>query len=56
MYGIIFVRMMLFIIRCMTVTTLASDATHCTRPVAEGEDPRAGRWASIEKTECGLHK
>ncbi|MNY26897.1 Phosphoadenosine phosphosulfate reductase [compost metagenome] len=29
---------------------------HCTRPVAEGEDPRAGRWASIEKTECGLHK
>lgn len=30
--------------------------THCTRPVAEGEDPRAGRWASIEKTECGLHK
>lgn len=30
--------------------------THCTRQVAEGEDPRAGRWASIEKTECGLHK
>lgn len=30
--------------------------THCTRPVAEGEDPRAGRWATIEKTECGLHK
>ncbi|TXK78076.1 phosphoadenylyl-sulfate reductase [Paenibacillus sp. N3.4] len=30
--------------------------THCTRPVADGEDPRAGRWASIEKTECGLHK
>lgn len=30
--------------------------THCTRPVAEGEDPRAGRWASIDKTECGLHK
>jgi phosphoadenosine phosphosulfate reductase len=29
--------------------------THCTRPVAPGEDPRAGRWAGIAKTECGLH-
>ncbi|MFB6366585.1 phosphoadenylyl-sulfate reductase [Paenibacillus elgii] len=28
----------------------------CTRPVAAGEDPRAGRWANFEKTECGLHK
>lgn len=27
----------------------------CTRPVAEGEDPRAGRWSGQEKTECGLH-
>lgn len=27
----------------------------CTRPVAPGEDPRAGRWAQFEKTECGLH-
>ena len=27
----------------------------CTRPVAEGEDPRAGRWAGKDKTECGLH-
>lgn len=27
----------------------------CTRPVAEGEDPRAGRWAGTAKTECGLH-
>lgn len=27
----------------------------CTRPVAEGEDPRAGRWAGKAKTECGLH-
>ena len=26
-----------------------------TRPVAEGEDHRAGRWAGSEKTECGLH-
>jgi phosphoadenosine phosphosulfate reductase len=27
----------------------------CTRPVAEGEDKRAGRWAGNDKTECGLH-
>lgn len=28
----------------------------CTRPVSEGEDPRAGRWAHApEKTECGIH-
>ncbi|MBU1755980.1 MAG: phosphoadenylyl-sulfate reductase [Alphaproteobacteria bacterium] len=28
----------------------------CTRPVAEGDDPRAGRWAGWDKTECGIHK
>ncbi|MEL5989966.1 phosphoadenylyl-sulfate reductase [Microbacterium phosphatis] len=27
----------------------------CTRPVAPGEDPRSGRWAGLDKTECGLH-
>lgn len=27
----------------------------CTRPVATGEDPRAGRWAGSGKVECGLH-
>jgi len=27
----------------------------CTKPVAEGEDKRAGRWAGQAKTECGLH-
>jgi phosphoadenosine phosphosulfate reductase len=27
----------------------------CTRPVTEGEDTRAGRWAGTDKTECGLH-
>ena len=27
----------------------------CTQPVAEGEDPRSGRWAGLAKTECGLH-
>jgi phosphoadenosine phosphosulfate reductase len=29
---------------------------YCTRQVMPGEDPRAGRWAESEKTECGLHK
>lgn len=29
--------------------------THCTQPVQPGEDPRAGRWAGFQKTECGLH-
>jgi len=28
----------------------------CTRPVKPGEDPRAGRWAGRDKTECGLHQ
>ncbi|MGN8245425.1 phosphoadenylyl-sulfate reductase [Cellulomonas soli] len=27
----------------------------CTRAVAPGEDPRAGRWSGTSKTECGLH-
>jgi phosphoadenosine phosphosulfate reductase len=27
----------------------------CTRPVAVGQDARAGRWAGTTKTECGLH-
>lgn len=33
----------------------------CTAPVAEGQDPRAGRWAHTigiedeQKTECGIH-
>ena len=27
----------------------------CTRPVKDGESPRAGRWAGSAKTECGIH-
>lgn len=28
----------------------------CTSPVANGSDPRAGRWPQMpEKTECGIH-
>ena len=28
----------------------------CTKQVAEGEDPRSGRWSGWDKTECGIHK
>lgn len=27
----------------------------CTSRVAPGEDPRSGRWAGQNKTECGIH-
>lgn len=27
----------------------------CTKPVKPGEDPRSGRWAGRNRTECGLH-
>jgi phosphoadenosine phosphosulfate reductase len=27
----------------------------CTTPVEPGADPRSGRWAGTDKTECGLH-
>ncbi|MDM8008236.1 MAG: phosphoadenylyl-sulfate reductase [Phycisphaerae bacterium] len=29
---------------------------YCTTRVKPGEDPRSGRWAGFDKTECGLHK
>jgi phosphoadenosine phosphosulfate reductase len=28
----------------------------CTRAVTVGEDPRAGRWPGLIKTECGIHR
>jgi len=28
----------------------------CTRAIAPGEDPRAGRWPGLSKTECGIHR
>ncbi len=28
----------------------------CTRAVKDGEQERAGRWAGLAKTECGLHR
>ena len=27
----------------------------CTFPVSAGDDPRSGRWAGTDRTECGLH-
>jgi phosphoadenosine phosphosulfate reductase len=27
----------------------------CTRPATDPDDPRSGRWAGTDKTECGLH-
>ncbi|MBO1327433.1 phosphoadenylyl-sulfate reductase [Acetobacter suratthaniensis] len=27
----------------------------CTAPVSGGEDARGGRWAGLNKTECGIH-
>ncbi|MEO3885737.1 phosphoadenylyl-sulfate reductase [Nonomuraea sp. B5E05] len=27
----------------------------CTRQVADGDDPRSGRWAGLGKVECGIH-
>jgi phosphoadenosine phosphosulfate reductase len=27
----------------------------CTQPVEPGSDPRSGRWAGLDKLECGLH-
>jgi phosphoadenosine phosphosulfate reductase len=30
--------------------------TPCTRPVQDGEAPRAGRWWGLDKTECGIHR
>src|SRR5213596_2702569 len=28
----------------------------CTRPIAEDEEERAGRWAGSDKLECGIHE
>jgi phosphoadenosine phosphosulfate reductase len=27
----------------------------CTQPIEDGADPRSGRWAGLDKVECGLH-
>lgn len=30
--------------------------THCTRAVTVSDDPRAGRWWGVDKSECGIHR
>nr|ART39624.1 J552 [uncultured bacterium] len=30
--------------------------TYCTKPVAEGADPRSGRWSGFDKEECGIQE
>jgi phosphoadenosine phosphosulfate reductase len=30
--------------------------TYCTQPVKPGDDPRSGRWAGQDKTECGIQE
>jgi phosphoadenosine phosphosulfate reductase len=34
---------------------LSIGCSPCTRPSISLEDPRSGRWANQEKTECGIH-
>ena len=41
--------------RCVSQGYPSIGCAPCTRRVAPGEDPRAGRWAGKAKTECGLH-
>jgi len=35
--------------------SIGCSPTTCTRKVAEGDDPRSGRWSGKDKTECGIH-
>ena len=49
------------ILRDLPAHPLVRDGYHsigcepCTRPTQDGEDPRAGRWWGLDKTECGIH-
>jgi len=35
--------------------SIGCNTSVCTRPVAEGESDRAGRWINSDKVECGIH-
>jgi len=39
----------------MALGFLSIGCQPCTTRVADGEDPRAGRWRNHDKTECGIH-
>ena len=34
---------------------LSIGCTHCTQPVRDGDNERAGRWSGRAKKECGMH-
>ena len=36
-------------------TSIGCNPLSCTRPITMGEDPRSGRWAGSQKTECGIN-
>jgi phosphoadenosine phosphosulfate reductase len=36
-------------------TSIGCNPLSCTRPVGEGDDPRAGRWTGQDKIECGIN-
>ena len=35
---------------------LSVGCSPCTSKIRPGENPRAGRWKGLEKTECGIHR
>ncbi|WP_103343475.1 phosphoadenylyl-sulfate reductase [Amycolatopsis sp. CA-126428] len=39
----------------VSIGYLSIGCAPCTARVAPGQDPRSGRWAGQNKTECGLH-
>jgi phosphoadenosine phosphosulfate reductase len=39
----------------VSIGYLSIGCAPCTAKVAPGDDPRSGRWAGQNKTECGLH-
>jgi phosphoadenosine phosphosulfate reductase len=36
-------------------TSIGCNPATCTRPIASGEDERAGRWSGSDKKECGIN-
>ena len=43
--------------RCIAQGFVSIGCAPCTRAIAPGEDPRAGRWWwETSKKECGLHR
>ena len=36
-------------------TSIGCNPETCTRPLADGQDGRQGRWSGLDKKECGIH-